>query len=253
MEWEWYSDINTSRLFLHILLKANWKTGSFKGNTIERGQLASSLDTLSIESSLTINEIRTALKHLKSTGEITSKSYSKFTVFTVVKYDSYQGINKQDNIQSTCENTNTSQPVNTLLTTIEEVKKERSKEKDNIDYQQIADMYNNTCVSFPKLNKLSEARKKAIKARMNTYTVDDFKRLFELAEQSDFLKGKNNRDWSATFDWMIKDTNMAKVLDESYKNKGAKKDEPRIDIRPDEGGLVQRAIALGKGTEFSGW
>ncbi len=94
-----------------------------------------------------------------------------------------------------------------------------SIDKVSIDYQQIADMYNNTCVSFPKLTKLSDKRKKAIKARLNTYTVEDFKRLFEMAESSSFLKGQNNRNWSATFDWLIQDGNMAKVLDGNYADK----------------------------------
>ena len=85
-----------------------------------------------------------------------------------------------------------------------------------INYQLIADMYNNTCVSFPKLTKLSEARKKAIRARLRSYSVDDFQKLFSMAEESDFLKGKNQRNWSATFDWLIKDSNMAKVLDGNY-------------------------------------
>ena len=80
----------------------------------------------------------------------------------------------------------------------------------------IADMYNNTCVSFPRLTKLSESRKKAIKARLKVYSVEDFQKLFEMAEGSSFLKGQNNRNWSATFDWLIKDTNMAKVLDGNY-------------------------------------
>lgn len=91
--------------------------------------------------------------------------------------------------------------------------------KENIDYQQIADLYNETCVSFPRVTKLSETRKRAIKARLNQYSVDDFRRMFELAESSDFLKGKNDRNWSANFDWMIKDANMAKILDCNYTNR----------------------------------
>lgn len=126
LDWEWYSDINTSRLFVHILLKANWKPGQFKGTSVERGELVSSLDTLSRETGLSVNEIRTALKHLKSTGELTSKSHTKFTVFTVVKYDSYQQVNKQDNEQITSE----SHSINRRLTTIEEVKKKEVKKKD---------------------------------------------------------------------------------------------------------------------------
>ena len=98
-----------------------------------------------------------------------------------------------------------------------EIDKEIDKEnRERIQYKQIADMYNDTCVSFPRLTSLSEARKKAIKARLKVYSLEDFKRLFEKAEASTFLKGGNNRNWTATFDWLIKDTNMAKVLDGNY-------------------------------------
>ena len=94
-----------------------------------------------------------------------------------------------------------------------------TEKRDRIPYQQIADMYNDTCVSFPRLTTLSDARKKAIKARMNKYTLDDLARLFEKAEASTFLKGGNQRNWSANFDWLIKDSNMAKVLDGNYDDK----------------------------------
>lgn len=98
-----------------------------------------------------------------------------------------------------------------------EIDKEVDKEGEKkISYQLIADMYNETCVSLPSVRSLSEARKKAIRARLNTYTLDDFKLLFEKAEASSFLKGGNGRNWSATFDWLIQDSNMAKVLDGNY-------------------------------------
>ena len=96
----------------------------------------------------------------------------------------------------------------------EEIEKEIYREK--IDYQQIIDLFNTICKSFPSVRSLSDARKKAIKARLNTYTVEDFKQCFENAEASSFLKGGNNRNWTATFDWLIKDSNMAKVLDGNY-------------------------------------
>lgn len=93
------------------------------------------------------------------------------------------------------------------------------KDRLSIDYQRIVDMYNDTCVSFPRLKTLSENRKKSIKARFNSgYTYEDFQELFKKAENSSFLKGANNRNWSATFDWLIKDSNMAKVLDGNYDN-----------------------------------
>ena len=99
-------------------------------------------------------------------------------------------------------------------------------------------MYNATCVSFPQLKVLSDKRKKAIKARLNTYTVEDFKRLFEMAEGSSFLKGANNRNWSATFDWLIADGNMAKVLDGNYKNRADSK--PREETREERQARLMR-------------
>ena len=114
--------------------------------------------------------------------------------------------------------------VNSLDIDIEEDKDiDIDTEKNKtIPYQEIADLYNSICKSYPRLTKLSDARKKAIKARLNTYALDDFKTLFTMAEESDFLKGKNDRNWSATFDWLIKDSNMAKVLDGNYKNSVSK-------------------------------
>lgn len=88
-------------------------------------------------------------------------------------------------------------------------------------YDEIAKLYNEICASFPRLKSLSEARKKAITARLlNGYTVESFKELFQKAEASSFLKGKNDRNWRATFDWLIKDSNMAKVIDGNYMDKG---------------------------------
>lgn len=106
-------------------------------------------------------------------------------------------------------------------TNVSEAEEERDKERDKdiINYQEIIDMYNDTCVSLPKVTALSDKRKKAIRARLRQYSVDDFKRLFEKAEASNFLKGGNERDWTANFDWLIKDANMAKTLDGNYDNK----------------------------------
>ena len=97
---------------------------------------------------------------------------------------------------------------------------DKDKDKDSkISYQLIVDMYNDTCVSLPKVKKLSEDRKSAIRARMNMFTVEDFKKLFEKAEASNWLKGGNNKNWMATFDWLITDKHMAKVIEGFYDNK----------------------------------
>lgn len=95
----------------------------------------------------------------------------------------------------------------------------KEEEKNRINYQLIADLYNEICISFPRLTVLSDKRKQAIKARLNTYTVEQFREMFTKAEASSFLKGSNSNDWHANFDWLIKDSNFAKVLDGNYDDK----------------------------------
>ena len=102
----------------------------------------------------------------------------------------------------------------------EEREREGEKREQRINYQRIADLHNEICVSYPKVRSLSDARKKAIKARMKTYTEDDFETMFKKAEASSFMKGHNKRKWKATFDWMICDANMAKILDGYYDESG---------------------------------
>lgn len=88
--------------------------------------------------------------------------------------------------------------------------------RPKINYQEIADMYNTICTSLPRVTALSDKRKEAIAARLKCYSVDQFREMFAKAEASPFLKGANNRNWTANFDWLIKDANFAKVLDGNY-------------------------------------
>ena len=91
----------------------------------------------------------------------------------------------------------------------------------SVPYETIKNLYNEICTSFPKCTVMSDARKKAVKARFSSgYTLEHFKVLFTKAEASSFLKGKNDRSWTANLDWLIKDANMAKVLDGNYDDHG---------------------------------
>ena len=99
--------------------------GNFKGTTVPRGSFVSSIGKLSGETGLTEREIRTAISHLKKTGEVTSKTTNKFTVFTVVKYDLYQTTDKQNDRQPTGNRHS-----NDIQTTTIEEKKEGKKERN---------------------------------------------------------------------------------------------------------------------------
>ena len=96
LEWEWYRNEHTKNLFIHCLLKANWKESKFEGNVIQRGSFVSSIDILANETGLTSDEVRTAIKHLIFTGELTKQSTNKYTVFSVVNYDLYQPVSQAE-------------------------------------------------------------------------------------------------------------------------------------------------------------
>lgn len=123
LEWEWWEDINTYRLFTYMLLAANWKDGNFKGVDVPRGSFVSSMARLSEKTNLTVDEVRTALKHLKKTKEITSKSHSKFSVFTVNNYNLYQGDPEQVPSKSQADPEQ--------FPTIKEIKERKKGKQDN--------------------------------------------------------------------------------------------------------------------------
>lgn len=100
-QWEWYKNPNTFRLFIHLLLMANYADGRFEGEIIKRGEYVTSLPSLADQTSLTIQQARTALDHLKSTGEITDRKTNRYRVITIVNYDRYQIDNRQNNRPST--------------------------------------------------------------------------------------------------------------------------------------------------------
>lgn len=125
INWEWYTDQNTFGVFLHCLLKANWKDGRFRGIEVPRGSFITSLPKLSEELKMSIQSVRTAINHLKSTGEITVTIYPHFRMITVNKYSEYQCDNRLDNSQLT----GNQQATNRQLTTIEEYKNKKNSKK----------------------------------------------------------------------------------------------------------------------------
>ena len=130
LEWEWYKDKNTKCYFLHCLLKANWKDADFKGYKVPRGSFVSSLPKIAEDLDMTTQEVRTAEKHLISTGEITVKSTSKFRIITVNNYEKFQSSNRQDNRQVT-DNQQTSNRQSTAIEEYKTIRQEEQKEESN--------------------------------------------------------------------------------------------------------------------------
>lgn len=81
LKWGWYKNKNTKVVFLHCLLMANWKNGEFEGRTVKRGSFISSIGNIAKELGMTSDEVRTAVKHLESTGELTKQSAFLQSIF----------------------------------------------------------------------------------------------------------------------------------------------------------------------------
>ena len=90
LNWRWYKDPNTMRVFLHLLLTANIKDHDFEYDTIRRGELAGSIGNIGKSTGLTYNQVRTALTHLKDTNEITITRRPKYLVISITNYNRYQ-------------------------------------------------------------------------------------------------------------------------------------------------------------------
>lgn len=96
------------------------------------------------------------------------------------------------------------------------------EQKNPINFQNIVDIYNSVCISLPKVIKLTETRKKAIKSAIEIIgdNEDDFKIFFQKVEISDFLCGRTEKAWTGCgFDWILKKSNLIKIVEGNFDNR----------------------------------
>ena len=182
-EWEWYEDINVSRVFLHLILTVNFVDKKWKGILIKRGSIVSSYQTLANETSLSVKQVRTAIRKLESTDDVAIKSTNKYSVFTVKNYDLYQAKGKQETNEGQSEDnqeTNKRQSEDKRRATTKE-SKEGKKEKNN----------NIKRFTPPTYEQVSTY----CKERNNTV---DAERFLDFYESKGWMVGKNKmKDWKA--------------------------------------------------------
>lgn len=257
LQWEWFQKAEMVQLFIYLLLKANCVDKQWQGITIKRGQLATSNATMRQDLRLSEQQIRTCIKRLISTGEITYKSTNRYVVITICNYGKYQEIGNSINEQTNNQSTDEQRAINEQSTTTKEVKNIRSKEynikdikqesgsndqlssasdeaqavepekpkAEKLPFKDIKAMWNETCTGFPKLFALSEPRKNKMRLRIAEMgglekALPLIKQIFEKMQQSKFLKGDNKRGWKASFDWLFEnDKNWVKVYEGNYDNK----------------------------------
>ena len=183
--WGWYTDANTFRVFIHLILDANIEDSNFDTITVHRGETVISHQHLASELNLSVKQIRTALEHLKKTDCVAITRHSKFLVVKVLnfeKYQDYYGTKGQTKDEETAIKR---QQKGEQRATIKEIKNERIEEYKNErigeDKSKETDFLNN------KNKQASDIKKEDSPTRL---TVGKFNNVFLLKEEIESLKSE---------------------------------------------------------------
>lgn len=127
LDWEWYNDVNTFRVFTHLLLTVNHEPSKYRGISLPVGSRIIGRYALAEELGLSERQTRTALEHLKSTSEVTIKTTNRFTVVSITEWAKYQDRNEKTSSKSTSKTPTSDQQPSTSK---EEKKLRREEKKD---------------------------------------------------------------------------------------------------------------------------
>ena len=209
LEWQWFDDGNTLKVYLALLLSANWKDAEWHGIKLKRGQLITSVKSLCEKCHMTTQQVRTALAHLTSTNEITIKKTSKFSLVTLNNYDPSEEVNNKNNNVSTTyqqDNNNVSttcqQDSNNVLTTVEERKEEKEiKEKEEAAAPLASPLLSdNSLNSMPNDNPIT---KDELTAKYGEENVAVYSRKFDIWADRKGITGVNKLGTIAK--WLAED------------------------------------------------
>jgi len=204
----------------------------FDGSLVEvkRGQRITSIRKLSDRWGWSTTKTTKFLTMLEADEMITLKKDTKKTLVTIVKYSVYQD----------SENKKVTQKIhrsNTEVTQKNTNNNDNTENNDDNDIlsngnpvnvcDEVKNFFNSIAVDLPSIKAMSDKRKKMINARVKEYGIDQVKEAFTIAQASDYLKGKNDREWKASFDWIMDPNNFIKVIEGNYSRNGNGKKETK--------------------------
>lgn len=202
------------------------KAMMFNGHprTIHVGQLLTSIRKLAGYWNWGRDRVARFLEDLVSEGMIEKESDTHCTLITIVNYGKYQGIDGNFGHQSDSDSATDKSTHNATdkaqLKNIKNVKKDKNTSMSKTQHDEVLFLYSTYCNRLPQVRKLTPARKRAVDSCLAKSSIDDIASLFRMAGESDFLCGANSNGWVASFDWLLKETNMTKVLEGNYQNRG---------------------------------
>lgn len=214
-DWEWYTDNNTKSVFLELLLTASYEDNRFRGYEVKRGQVVTGRKKLAKDLKLSERAVRTALNHLKSTNEIAIKTTNKFSIITIVNYESYQDrddATDQQNDQPAVQRPTSNRPTTDHTQEGKEIKE--GKEGKNISKTlPVAKKKRGSKgkTKFSMHNSISPEQYKAILEREDLADGDRAWLLRQVQTMGDHFNGRGELmvDWASTLrNWCRKARNQ---------------------------------------------
>lgn len=191
LDWGWYGDTNTFRVFMHILLRANYRESEYLGHKIGAGECVFGRKAWAKQLGLSEQQVRTAISHLQSTNEITTRATNKFTVITVVNWESWQ-IKEGKATKRATNKQPTSQPTSNQQATTSKESKNISSSLRSEDIYTYADEFEKLWELYPKKQGKQKARENYIKARKGGATSEEVEK--GIIAYAEYIKATNTED-----------------------------------------------------------
>lgn len=201
--WRCFKDSHCVHLFLYLLVNASSADCNCGEIELKRGQVITGRKRISDDTGISEQTVRTCLNKLKRGGEISVSSTNRFSIITVVNYDSYS-IGDKESCLPKCISA-----------------EKKQIEKERIDYEKLRIFFNETMrdTQIPSIEKMTEKRKVQINARCREYGKQAIFDVINKAASSPFLNGGGTNAWVACFDWMFRPNNFPKILEGNYDKK----------------------------------
>lgn len=202
-KWRWYQNPNTFRVWIHLLLTANYEDRGYEDITIHRGELLLNYNKIAVELGMSYQAVRTAVTHLKSTGELTARREGNFSIISIVSYDEYQS-NQQANQQR----------INSASTAHQQSLKKYKKYNNNKNiYSAFGNValddaeYAQLAKDFPNDYKRLIEELGEYKAKYDVQYANDYAALQTFAKRQELVKAEPNKGYEieTRFDFVMGD------------------------------------------------
>jgi hypothetical protein len=169
-------------------------------------------------------DIDKTLSEISSNMSVVLYSYNGSSYYSLLSWDTFQKIDRPSpsKIPEYDENTMTllfdDNSTNNRRKVVERSTSNKNKKIIEDKRNRIKEIYDATCTKLPQIQKLTDKRNRAIDNFIKNFTEEQFKKICQIANNSNFLTGKNDKGWKADFDFLMRIDKATNILEGKYNN-----------------------------------